>query len=114
MTAQSILKDSKFVGTESPVSKVGLDFSTMHGGKQCLVDDTNRKNWVFTVGTNIDVIENQFVEYSNCGYAVALSVGIASFYLVIKMARKGLCVHARSKKDPLQGHRVDNVINWDN
>ena len=58
MTAHNILKDSRFAGIEPFESKVWLASPTMHGEEQYWVDDAIKKNWVSTVGANINEIES--------------------------------------------------------
>ena len=80
MTAHNILKDSRFAGMEPFESKVWLSSPTMHGEEQYWVDDAVKKNWVSTVGANINEIEKQIAEYIGCGYAVALSVQVQRLF----------------------------------
>ena len=61
MAANNILKDSRFAGIEPFETKVWLASPTMHGEEQYWVDDAIRKNWVSTVGANIDEIEKQML-----------------------------------------------------
>ena len=106
MTAHNILKDSRFAGIEPFESKVWLASPTMHGEEQYWVDDAIKKNWVSTVGANINEIEKQIAEYIGCGYAVALSAGTASLHLATKLAGEKLYGQAKLNEGTLQGHRV--------
>lgn len=106
MTAHNILKDSRFAGIEPFESKVWLASPTMHGEEQYWVDDAIKKNWVSTVGANINEIEKQIAEYIGCGYAVALSAGTASLHLATKLAGEKLYGQAKPNEGTLQGHRV--------
>ena len=106
MTAHSILKDSRFAGIEPFESKVWLASPTMHGEEQYWVDDAIKKNWVSTVGANINEIEKQIAEYIGCRYAVALSAGTASLHLATKLAGEKLYGQAKPNEGTLQGHRV--------
>ena len=106
MTAHNILKDSRFAGMEPFESKVWLSSPTMHGEEQYWVDDAVKKNWVSTVGANINEIEKQSAEYIGCGYAVALSAGTASLHLATKLAGEKLYGQAKPNEGTLQGHRV--------
>ena len=106
MTAHNILKDSRFAGMEPFESKVWLSSPTMHGEEQYWVDDAIKKNWVSTVGANINEIEKQIAEYIGCGYAVALSAGTASLHLATKLAGEKLYGQAKPNEGTLQGHRV--------
>ena len=78
----------------------------MHGEEQYWVDDAIKKNWVSTVGANINEIEKQIAEYIGCGYAVALSAGTASLHLATKLAGEKLYGQAKLNEGTLQGHRV--------
>ena len=106
MTAHDILKESRFAGIEPFKSKVWLASPTMHGEEQFWVDDAIRKNWVSTVGENINEIEKQIAEYIGCGYAVALSAGTASLHLATKLAGERLYGQAKPNEGTLKGHRV--------
>ena len=106
MTAHNILKDSRFAGIEPFESKVWLASPTMHGEEQYWVDDAIKKNWVSTVGANINEIEKQIAEYIGCRYAVALSAGTASLHLATKLAGEKLYGQAKPNEGTLQGHRV--------
>ena len=55
--------------------KVWLSSPTMHGDEQFWVDDAIRKNWVSTVGENIDVVEARLAEYTGMKYAVGKTGG---------------------------------------
>ena len=106
MAANNILKDSRFAGIEPFESKVWLASPTMHGEEQYWVDDAIRKNWVSTVGANIDEIEKQVADYIGCRYAVALSFGTATLHLATKLAGEKLYGQAMPSEGTLRGHRV--------
>ena len=106
MTAHNILKDSRFAGIEPFESKVWLASPTMHGEEQFWVDDAIRKNWVSTVGENINEIEKQVAHYVGCRYAVALSAGTAALHLATKLAGEKLYGQAKPNEGTLKGHRV--------
>ena len=106
MITHNLLEDSRFAGIEPFESKVWLASPTMHGEEQFWVDDAIRKNWVSTVGENINEIEKQIAEYIGCGYAVALSAGTASLHLATKLAGEKLYGQAKLNEGTLQGHRV--------
>ena len=106
MAANNILKDSRFAGIEPFESKVWLASPTMHGEEQYWVDDAIRKNWVSTVGANIDEIEKQVADYIGCRYAVALSSGTATLHLATKLAGEKLYGQAMPSEGTLRGHRV--------
>ncbi len=100
------LNDSRFVGIDRFRQKVWLSTPTMHGDEQCWVDDAIRKNWVSTVGENINVIEEQIAENVGVKYAVALSAGTASLHLATKLAAERIYGQARPNEGTLRGHRV--------
>ena len=106
MTAHDILKESRFAGIEPFESKVWLASPTMHGEEQYWVDDAIRKNWVSTVGENINEIEKQVAHYVGCRYAVALSAGTAALHLATKLAGEKLYGQAKPNEGTLKGHRV--------
>ncbi len=106
MITHNLLEDPRFSGIEPFESKVWLASPTMHGEEQFWVDDAIRKNWVSTVGENINEIEKQIAEYIGCGYAVALSAGTASLHLATKLAGEKLYGQAKLNEGTLQGHRV--------
>ena len=120
MTAHNILKDSRFAGIEPFESKVWLASPTMHGEEQYWVDDAIKKNWVSTVGENINEIEKQVAHYVGCSYAVALSAGTASLHLATKLAGEklyGQAFHANQISDQLQTQfhlyvdiRIDTIL----
>lgn len=87
-------------------NKIWLSSPTMHGEEQKWVDEAIRTNWVSTVGANINVIEEQIVEYVGCKYAVALSAGTAALHLATKLAGEKLYGQARPNAGTLQGHKV--------
>ena len=58
----------------------------MHGEEQLWIADAMSKNWVSTVGENINEIERQVAEKVGRKYAVALSTGTAALHLAIRLA----------------------------
>ncbi len=76
-------KDKKFVPF---TNKVWLSSPTMHGDELKWMSDAYHKNWMSTVGENINEIERSVAEKIGCKYAVALSCGTASLHLAIKLA----------------------------
>ena len=100
------LKDPRFKGIEPFVGRCWLSSPTMHGQEQYYVDDAIRTNWVSTVGTNINEIEQQLAEYVGVKYAVALSSGTAALHLATKLAGERLYGQARPDQGTLAGHKV--------
>ena len=86
--------------------KIWLSSPTMHGGEQAWVDDAIKKNWVSTVGKNIDAVEAQMAEYTGVKYAVGLSAGTAALHLATKLAGEKLYGQTKPNQGTLQGHRV--------
>lgn len=66
--------------------KVWLSSPTMHGDELKWMTDAFMKNWMSTVGENINVIEKEVADKIGCKYAVALSCGTAALHLAIKLA----------------------------
>ncbi len=102
----SIINDSRFAGIEPFSSKVWLSTPTMHGDEQKWVDDAIQKNWVSTVGENINEVERQMAEYLGCKYAVGLSCCTATLHLATKLAGEKLYGQAKPNKGTLSGHKV--------
>ncbi len=76
-------QDNKF----KPFSdKVWLSSPTMHGDELKWMTDAYNKNWMSTVGENINEIERMTAEIIGCKYAVALSAGTAALHLATKLA----------------------------
>ena len=100
------LSDPRFAGIEPFASKVWLSSPTMHGDEQRWVDEAIQKNWVSTVGENIDAVESMMAEYVGVKYAVGLSCGTAALHLATKLAGEKLYGQARPNAGTLAGHRV--------
>ncbi len=66
--------------------KVWLATPTMHGEEIKYVQEAYEKNWMSTVGENINEVERLAVEKVGCKYAVALSAGTAVLHLAMKLA----------------------------
>ena len=66
--------------------KVWLSTPTMHGDELKYITEAYEKNWMSTVGENINVIESQMAEKLGCKYAVALSSGTSALHLAVKLA----------------------------
>lgn len=67
-------------------NKVWLSSPTMHGEELDWMADAFNKNWMSTVGENINEIEKLMAAKIGCKYAVALSSGTASLHLAMKLA----------------------------
>ena len=98
--------DSRFAGIKPFDSKIWLSSPTMHGDERKWVDDALLKNWVSTVGANIDEIEVKLADYIGCKYAVALSCGTAALHLATKLAAERLYGQAWPTEGTLKGKKV--------
>lgn len=98
--------DSRFAGIKPFHAKVWLASPTTHGDEQKWVDQAFRKNWISTVGDNINRIEKIMADYIGVQYAVALSSGTSALHLAIKLAGEKLYGRARPGMGTLQKHRV--------
>ena len=65
--------------------KVWLSSPTMHGEELKYMQDAYEKNWMSTVGENINVVEQLACEKVGCRYAVALSAGTAALHMAVKL-----------------------------
>lgn len=86
--------------------KVWLSSPTMHGDEQKWVNDAFEKNWVSTVGENINVIEKEIAEFIGVPEAVALSSGTAALHLAAKLAGEKLYGKPKVGEGSLKGKKV--------
>ncbi len=86
--------------------KVWLATPTMHGEELRYVTEAYEKNWMSTVGENINELERQVAEYAGCAYSVALSCGTASLHLAVKLAGEKLYGMPKANEGTLQGRKV--------
>lgn len=86
--------------------KVWLSSPTMHGMEQHWVDDAIQKNWVSTVGENINEVERMICEKIGCKNAVGLSAGTAALHLAIKLAGERLYGQPKIGHGVLEGRRA--------
>ena len=56
--------------------KIWLSSPTMHGPELEYIKDAYEKNWMSTVGENINEVERLACETVGCKYAVALATGL--------------------------------------
>lgn len=66
--------------------KVWLSSPTMHGEELKWMTDAFNKNWMSTVGENINEVERIVAKKIGCKYAVGLATGTASLHLAMKLA----------------------------
>ena len=71
-------------------SKVWLASPTMHGDELKYVTEAYEKNWMSTVGANINELEKIAAEKGGVKYAVALSCCTAALHLCVKLAGERL------------------------
>ncbi len=67
-------------------NKVWLSSPTMHGEELAWMTDAFNKNWMSTVGENINEAELAVSKKIGCKYAVGLATGTASLHLAVKLA----------------------------
>ena len=67
-------------------NKIWLSSPTMHGDELKYMIEAYEKNWMSTVGENIDEVEKLISKKVGCRYAVALSSGTSTLHLAIKVA----------------------------
>ena len=58
----------------------------MHGEELKYMQEAYEKNWMSTVGENINIVEQLACEKVGCRYAVALSAGTAALHMAVKLA----------------------------
>ena len=66
--------------------KIWLSSPTMHGPELEYIKDAYEKNWMSTVGENINEVERLACEMVGCKYAVALATGTSALHLAVKLA----------------------------
>lgn len=66
--------------------KVYLSSPTMHGEEILFIQDAYQKNWMSTVGENIDEVEKQLSNKIGMKYGVGLSCGTSALHLAMKLA----------------------------
>ena len=69
--------------------KIYLSSPTMHGDEQRFVNEAFETNWVAPLGPNVNNLETEMAEYTDCGYAAALSAGTAAIHLGLKLLGVG-------------------------
>lgn len=88
------------------LNKSWLSSPTIHGDEEKWVVDALRKNWVSTVGENIDEVERMTAEKIGVKCAVGLSSGTAALHLAIKLCGEYLFGQPAANHGVLEGHRV--------
>lgn len=67
------------------VKKVWLSSPTMHGDELKWMTDAFDKNWMSTVGENINEAERMIADIIGCKHAVGLSSGTSALHLAMKL-----------------------------
>ncbi len=86
--------------------KVWLATPTMHGEELKYMQDAFEKNWMSTVGENINEVEKMIAEKVGCKHGVALASGTSSLHLAIKLAGIKLYGLPNLCKGTLKGKKV--------
>lgn len=68
-------------------SKIWLSSPHMSGREQIYVQEAFDTNWIAPLGHNVNEFEKVLAEYTNAGYASALSAGTASIHLALIILR---------------------------
>ena len=86
--------------------QVWLSSPTMYPDSMDYVMDAYRKNWMSTVGENIDEMERVICQKVGCKYAVALSSGTGALHLAVKLAGEQVYGKPVIGRGTLDGHLV--------
>lgn len=103
---KNFLSDPRFAGIKPIEKKIWLASPTMHGEEIKWVQDCYEKNWMSTVGENIDEIEKQMGAKIGRKHAVALSCGTAALHLAIKLAAEKIYGIPKIGHGALEGKKV--------
>ena len=106
MDKNNYLNDPRFKGIEPFPNKIWLSSPTMHGDEEKWVVDAIRKNWVSTVGENINEVERIVADKLGRKYAVGLSSGTAALHLAVKLCGEKLYGQPRVGHGALEGRKV--------
>ena len=98
--------DERFDGLEKFKKKVWLASPKMHGEEKKWVEDAIDKNWVSTVGENINELEKGVAQKIGRAYAIGLSSGTAALHLAIRLAGERLYGPRPANEGTLSGKRV--------
>lgn len=103
---ETFFADARFQGISPFEKRVWLSSPTMHGDEQKWTDDAIHKNWVSTVGENINEVERMVAEKIGRPYAVALSSGTAALHLAVRLCGEKLYGQPCVGHGALEGHCV--------
>ena len=106
MEAGTYQNDRRFQGIRPFAERVWLSSPTMHGDEQKWVDDAIQKNWVSTVGENINEVEKQTAGLIGRRYCVGLSTGTASLHLATRLLGQKLYGKPAAGHGTLEGRKV--------
>ena len=65
--------------------KIWLSSPTMHGDEKKWICDAIDKNWVSTIGENINVVEKTMSDLTDRKYSVGLSCGTSALHLAVRL-----------------------------
>ena len=106
MDKNHYLNDPRFKGIEPFPNKIWLSSPTMHGDEEKWVVDAIWKNWVSTVGENINEVERIVADKIGRKYAVGLSSGTAALHLAVKLCGEKLYGQPKVGHGALEGRKV--------
>ena len=67
-------------------NKIWLSSPTIHEEEKKYIQEAFDKNWVSTIGKNIDELEKGMCDYIGTKYSVALASGTSALHLAVKLA----------------------------
>ncbi len=103
---EQFLNDERFKGIKVFDEKIWLASPTMHGDEQKWINDAFEKNWVSTVGENINEAEKIVAANIGRKYAIGLSSGTAALHLAIRLAGERLYGPKPANVGTLEGQKV--------
>ena len=106
MDREKYLTDERFEGITPFEQKLWLSSPTMHGDEQKWVDDAIQKNWVSTLGQNINEVERLCAEKTGCRYAVGLSTGTSGLHMAIRLCGEKIYGQHGVSSGSLEGRKV--------
>jgi len=84
------VKTGKYAANTKDIPKfektVWLSSPTMHGDELKYMTEAYEKNWMSTIGANIDEVERLACEQVGCKYAVGLNCGTSALHLAVRLA----------------------------
>ncbi len=98
--------DERFEGIKKFEKKVWLSSPTTHGDELKWVKDAIDKNWISTVGENINEVEKGVAEKIGRSYAVGLCSGTGALHLAIRLAAEKLYGPQKANVGTLAGRQV--------